>query len=289
MRTLTLLLLSIVAFTSCEKVVLDNVDDNAKGNLIVSTQVQDEVGIGQAIWQSTRSTRPLAEFCTRISYVLYQDGQRVKYVNQKQDDDGFGSARLSIGAGQYTLLIVGHSGASNASTTDINKITFSGKLTDTFVFSQDIELADEAKNINALLTRTVAMVRLNVTGDIPSYAARLKFYYTGGSSTLDGVTRRGCVDSRQTEYRDVSTTQRTYDIFTFPHEEEDILKITITAYDAEGNELIERVISDVPVRTNHITTISGDFFDGSNGAFISVGATPMADDTWAGTINYPSE
>ena len=54
----------------------------------------------------------------------------------------------------------------------------------------------------------------------------------------------------------MSTTQKTYDIFTFPHETDDMLQITITAYDAEGNEVMARQFSDVPVSVNRITNIS---------------------------------
>lgn len=282
-----LFLLSAIVLASCEKAIIDFAEDTAKGNLIVSAHVNDQVSMGP--WQSTKSTRPLSELCTRISYVLYQEGKRVKYVNQKQGDETFGSARISVPPGQYGLLIIGHSGASSATTTNLSKITFSSKVTDTFANYQEIDLTDEPQSVNTLLTRTVAMVRLNITGDIPGYASMLKFYYTGGSSSLDGVSLRGCVDSRQTEYREVSTTQKTYDIFTFPHETDDMLQITITAYDAEGNEVMARQFSDVPVSVNRITNISCDYFDESSGAFVSVSATTMADDTWAGTIDYTGE
>ena len=282
-----LFLLSAIVLASCEKAIIDLAEDTAKGNLIVSAHVNDQVSMGP--WQSTKSTRPLSELCTRISYVLYQEGKRVKYVNQKQGDETFGSARISVPPGQYGLLIIGHSGASSATTTNLSKITFSSKVTDTFANYQEIDLTNEPQSVNTLLTRTVAMVRLNITGDIPGYASMLKFYYTGGSSSLDGVSLRGCVDSRQTEYREVSTTQKTYDIFTFPHETDDMLQITITAYDAEGNEVMARQFSDVPVSVNRITNISCDYFDGSSGAFVSVSATTMADDTWAGTIDYTGE
>ena len=164
-----LFLLSAIVLASCEKAIIDFAKDTAKGNLIVSAHVNDQVSMGP--WQSTKSTRPLSELCTRISYVLYQEGKRVKYVNQKQGDETFGSARISVPPGQYGLLIIGHSGASSATTTNLSKITFSSKVTDTFANYQEIDLTDEPQSVNTLLTRTVAMVRLNITGDIPGYAS----------------------------------------------------------------------------------------------------------------------
>ena len=63
-----LFLLSAIVLASCEKAIIDFAEDTAKGNLIVSAHVNDQVSMGP--WQSTKSTRPLSELCTRISYVL---------------------------------------------------------------------------------------------------------------------------------------------------------------------------------------------------------------------------
>lgn len=286
MRTIVVFLLSIATLVSCEKVVLDNVDDTAGGNLIVNTSTSEESSGINETKTATRALRPLSELCTHITYALYQDGTRVKYVNQKLDDDNFGSALISIPKGIYTLVVIGHSGETNVSSLYINKLTFGGKVTDTFEYCEEIEVTDEPKTIEAVLTRIVAMVRLKITGNIPANAAKLKFYYTGGSSSLDGETKLGCVVSRQTEYRDVSPSQTTYDIFTFPHEEKDVLQITVTAYDAVGNELIERLFSDIQVTTNYITCISGDFFDGSIDGFTNTETILKADNEWAGQTDY---
>jgi len=58
-----------------------------------------------------------------------------------------------------------------------------------------------------------------------------------------------------------------FDIYTLPHTEEDVLmKLTVTALDANDNIIKERVFENVPVTRNQITRYTGSFFDnGGNG------------------------
>ncbi|MGM9698774.1 MAG: FimB/Mfa2 family fimbrial subunit [Prevotella sp.] len=276
-------LLPILLLFSCEKVVLED-GGTAQGNLHISAKIVDQIPFDAK--SATRSAVPLYELCSRVSFVLYQDGERVNYVNQKTDDDDFGNAVMNIAEGRYSLVVIGHSCATNATTTNINKITFSGKLTDTFVFCKDIEVNEEAKTIEATLTRAVAMVRFVVTDGIPDDAVQLKFYYTGGSSSLDAVTKLGCVESRQTEYRYVDESNGVYEIYTFPHATEDVLQVKISALDSGENVLAEQTIEDIPVTVNMITRISGDLFDGS-ASTKKFDVSIVADNEWDGVVDYP--
>ncbi|MGN0281102.1 MAG: FimB/Mfa2 family fimbrial subunit [Prevotella sp.] len=288
MRAVSFISILLLVLVSCEKIADEDYGATESGNLHITALIITQEPFGQDANISTKATTPLANLCTRISFVLYQNGSRVKYINQTADKEGFGTVSFDVEAGEYKLLVIGHSGTANATTTDINKISFSGKLTDTFVFCDDIVVGDEKTTITTELTRVVAMVRLDITGNIPSNVSRFKFYYTGGSSTLDAETKQGCVESRQTEYRDVSPTVKEYDVYTFPHESDDILQMTISALDANSEVIAERRFTDLPITLNMITRMSCDFFDGS-GAQQENTFTTIADDEWAGFIEYVSE
>ena len=97
----------------------------------------------------------------------------------------------------------------------------------------------------------------------------MKFYYTGGSSTLDATTGYGCVNSRQTEYRKVASEaydgESSYDLYTFPHDSggDEKLQMEISALDGTSSSATVkyvRTIDDVPVKPNVITRYSGNFF-----------------------------
>lgn len=269
----------VFLMASCEKFPLDSSSYEKDANILVNTS-----GISHE--QATRSIKPLSELCTKISYVFYQDGERAKVVNQDAEDNGFGSMAVKLLPGKYTMLVVGHSGESNATTTDMNKIQFSGKVTDTFVYCEEIDVGETPRTVEAEAVRNVAMFRLNITGGIPDNVKRLKFYYTGGSSSFDAATRLGCVQSRQTEYRIVNTSQTTYDVYTFPHSEDgDMLKMTITALDDADNVVMERELTDVKVKVGVITISTMNFFDGaSEGTSQEVNINIGADNEWKDSI-----
>ena len=63
------------------------------------------------------------------------------------------------------------------------------------------------------------------------------------------------------QIRNFIIRQRQFEVYTIPHDETGTLKMTITALDASGNTIKERVFEGVPVRRNAITTYSGNFFD----------------------------
>ena len=70
-----------------------------------------------------------------------------------------------------------------------------------------------------------------------------------------------------------------FEVYTFPHATEGKLKMTITALDASGGELCQRVFEDLPVKLNQITQYTGAFFEESAASGAAV-FTLMAEDNW---------
>lgn len=281
MKKVLFAILFMLSLISCEKYPLDSKSFEQDANLFVNTSISGKSPV-------SRAQKPLSELCSKISFALYNNGERVKSISQSADNNGFGSIAVKILPGTYTLLVVGHSTSANATTTDIQKISFSGKVSDTFVYSEEIEIGEEPLTINAEAVRNVAMFQLNITDDIPAEVSRLKFYYTGGSSSFDATTKAGSVNSRQTEYRDANPSKKTYEIFTFPHNTgDDKLKITISALDDADNVIAERVLTDVGVETGFITRCSLSLFDGAEGGNNQqVDISITADDEWKGVRDY---
>lgn len=167
---------------------------------------------------------------------------------------------MKLAEGKYHLVIVAHSNEKNATTTDINKITFDGKLSDTFHHYKEIELQAGSNNIDIVLERVTAMFRLEITDEIPENVKQLKFKYTGGSSTLSGFTGAGSVNSIQTEIRNIQAGVNTYEVYTFPHSEDKKLKMTVTALGASGETVCTKTFEDVAVSKNMITCYKGNLF-----------------------------
>ncbi len=244
---------------------------------------------------ASRAKVAASELGNRLNLVIYQDGERLKYVNQESGADNFGTVSVNLSEGTYELLVLVHSCTGNATTTDAEAIKFpNNKVTDTFsYYRDDLEVTGDT-SYDITLTRRVAMYRFTINGTIPDNVTQMQFYYTGGSSTFDAVTGFGCVNSRQTETRDVVSHEsgQTFEVYTFPHNITDELKMTITALDASGTAVHEVVYENVPVELNKITTHTASFFNDETGntGGTSTGGGPQfvvkGDNAWSGEIIY---
>lgn len=231
----------------------------------------------------TRSEQSVTELCSRLNFAIYQGSDKVKALAQKQGDQNYGTAGFNLPVGDYTLVIVGHNTAGTCTFTELDKITFKDNIvSDTYLYSGELHVTAEAQTLALQLRRVVAMFRLVLTDDLPAEVQQMKFYYTGGSSTLSGATGRGSVNSRQTVKLPVSPGQRQFEVFTFPHEETGELKMTISALDANGEVLRERILEHVPVTRNRITRFTGSFFIGETGQSSAFSVQLSASSEWDG-------
>ena len=208
---------------------------------------------------------------------------------QKEGDASFGTVALTLAAGTYQLVVIAHNAEGSATITSTEKVTFpNNKVTDTFYYYGDLVVTSEVQSYDLTLSRAVAMFRMVLTDEeIPSTVTKFKFYYTGGSSTFSPSAGYGCVNSKQTEIRTVAD-DGTYEIFTLPHTEEDVLtKLTVTALDANDNTVKERVFENVPVTRNQITRYTGSFFGNGGSGQTSDGTFRLtADPDWDSVNGY---
>ena len=200
----------------------------------------------------------------RLDVSLYdEDGKRLRTVNQQSTTAGYGTIALALSEGNYRVVAVAHNGVEKAAMAHAEKITFaSNKMTDTFCYTTLLSVGEDGVTERLALRRVVAKVVFRFTDDLQAKGvAQLKFYYTGGSSTLDALTGRGCVNSRQTELRTVTDQTTAYELYTMPHSDEGKLKITVTALTAEGTTLLTRTYENVPVKVNNVTEWQGSLWD----------------------------
>ena len=179
----------------------------------------------------------------------------MKTLNLKAED-GYEDIGINLDAGKYRMVAIGHNGNGNCTISSPEKVKFyKNKMTDTFFYYGTFNVIDgEDTDDYILLNRAVAQFKVHITdANIPAEAHRIKFYYTGGSSTLDAVTGYGCVQSRQTETFKLQEGKRDYSVYTFPREENKGLKMTINILDADAQSIKEYSKEGVPVKRNNIT------------------------------------
>lgn len=272
--------------SACEKPILDETTGGempTEANVILRfTQYEQE--------NFTRAATDVTELCSRLNIAIFDgDGTKVNTVAQKEGDTGYGTVALSLAAGTYKLVVMAHNCDGSATITSTEKVTFpNNKVTDTFYYYGDLVVSNEKQTYDLTLTRAVAMFRLVLTDEeVPDNVAKLKFYYTGGSSTFSPSAGYGIVQSKQTEVRTVNE-DGIYEIYTLPHTEEDVLtKLTVTALDANDNTIRERVFENVPVIRNQVTRYTGSFFGEGGGGETGSGDFHMtADPDWDSVNGY---
>lgn len=252
--------------TACEKPYVgleEPVPGDNNANVILHVTGFDTTDFDDPI--TTRATVDITQLCSRLNFVIYKGDTKLKSIAQKEGDAGFGTVALSLPEGTYKIAIIGHSSDGTATVTTLDKISFKNNLvTDTFLFCEDLEVTGEQQDIDIELRRVVAMFRLILTEPLPAAVRQLKFYYTGGSSTLSALSGYGSVNSKQTVVFNVETGQTQFEVYTIPHAETGKLKITITALDATETPLHERVFEEVPVQRNKITRYTGNLYEGTS-------------------------
>lgn len=278
--------LSILLLPACESPYLGEPAVEEDANVVIYIagfeQVPFDYDSGMNAANMTRSA-DVQQVCSRLNFVVFSDGEKVKTVAQKLDDSEFGSVGFKLAEGTYTLAVIGHNSEASATVTSADKTTFKDNLvTDTFLYTGELVVTDQPIELELELRRVVAMFRFILEDELPAEVSQMQFYYTGGSSTLSVVSGYGSVNSRQTVKFNVSPDQRQFDLYTFPHAESGVLKMKITALDVNGEVVEERTLEEVPVTRNLITRYSGKFFSASSTDSPSVSLVLKADSKWDG-------
>ena len=272
----SLLLMLVATLTSCEKFALDDSGTNshdANANVIIHVSVaknnstgtrsgeedfgDEETGDEDGLDEGDEEVegKPLEDYCSRLSIAIFDGEEKVKALNLKAED-GYKDIGINLEAGKYRMVAIGHNGSGNCTISSPEKVKFyKNKMTDTFFYYGTFNVRDgEDTDDYILLKRAVAQFKVHISdATIPAEAHSIKFYYTGGSSTLDAVTGYGCVQSRQTETFKLQEGERDYSVYTSPREENKGLKMTINILDADAQSIKEYSKEGVPVKCNNIT------------------------------------
>ena len=284
-----------VLVCSCEKAFEQNGVTEKNANVVIRVadfeQLSfDDVTDGRLM--TTRSSVSLNDYCDYLQFYVFDESEKVGSLNQTIGDEGYGSAAMNIPPGNYTLMVLAHKAQSYATVSSLTKVTFpNNQVGDTFLYCGAITVEDNKQNtFSVTLERCVSKFRLCIEDNLPASVAKMKFYYTGGSSTLDASTGWGNVNSRQTVNFDISSAERekpaVFEVFTFPHEDESNLKMTVTALDANGQTIREKVFQSVPIQKNCVTRYVGVFFE--SGLSENSNITVVGDTAWAAvrTVAY---
>lgn len=252
---------------ACEQMILDGADpaegQQHEGAVVIRANMFDIVPF------DTRAVQDVADFCTRLCFVVYQDGAQQKKVLQKKGDGGFGEVTIALEPGTYQLLVLGHSGNGNPTLTDPSFLQFTNTIgfSDTFYYYGDLVVGSEKGVYDIALQRATSMVRITITDAVPEEVKRIHMVYKGETGVLNAVTGwGGSVNSQQSVFYEITdaTAPLVLEAYTFLREETGALSISIIAHNADGDILAERQLDNVPLKNRMMTLYAGHLFSPSD-------------------------
>lgn len=224
---------------------------------------QDDGGTGNT------PTKQVKDVASHLDFLVFYGNQVAYQAHQSSTDDGFGSIEAALSPGDYSVVCIAHNGKANATITTPTKATFpENRITDTFSNGSSITVGEQPLSHPIRLQRDVACFRLVTTDKVPDDVAQMKFYYLGGSTTLNPQTHLGTANSTQTVILDAASqhgSKGTWDVYTFPKTEgASQMVFQITALDSDGKELYRHNFTSVPMQRGCRTIYTGAFFGGSS-------------------------
>ena len=281
--------LAALAFTSCEKPIIDDDDEVSQfyaGNanvLLYFDATNDD---------ATRAVTNIDAYFRKLNVMIFDsDGNKVltKVRTQTADDENFGSMSMTLAEGTYTVVAVGHSSTNSATIKSDQMVQFTAsngeKLTDTFCYCGILNIGEEPEEHSLIMNRATAMIRFVFTDTLSDNVASVKFEYSGGSANFNPSTLEGTTKSKQSENR--PSAGHIYSLYTFPYmATSGVLAVTISVLGEDGTTAFRRVITNVPVTRNRITTFTGRLFDEGSGEITQTGFGFLVNGEWEGEDHH---
>ena len=205
----------------------------------------------------TRGT-DISELTTHLDMWL-TDGTTTTDYHQTSATEGFGTITLSLDRTKtYTLHVVGHKCDDAATLTD-GVISFpNDKVKDTFWYATTFS-PNTTTSLSPEMSRIVGCLRMEITDIIPATVKKMRF------TIADVYDRWSVTDGPAHQLDRVATityngTSSIFNVYMIATDAETTHTVTVDALDADDAVILSRTFSDVPIRQNHKTIMTGSFF-----------------------------
>jgi len=250
--------------------------------------------IDQSGFSSGRTKADSKDPFKRLAFKVFnEDGVAVFDTTQCYTQTGFGSVDFLLPEGTYTFVAVGHNVSTDkasdstvvASISSVDAVTLPEQnIVDLFSATKEVTiLPAKDSSISMSLPRVNTKFKLVMTDAIPANAATMEFVLNANGTestadhTIDPSTGFASSDRQYVRTFDVSSaagkTGQSISINLLLTAVTKDIDVMITAYDANEDVIISRLLEDVPMKQNRITTATGVFFNSEASATFSVGTT----------------
>ena len=209
---------------------------------------------------------------------------------QNKTDQGYGSFTAKLNYGKYRLVFLGYGGSNSILTMEKpEEISFgSDALPQTFLSSFEFTVdPNTAATTSVVLKRVVSGFKLTMADAISSRTSGIKITSTGGGMVLNAKTGFAKASTGRENTIVIPESyhgqkDKNVIFYLFLPSNEEIMDITASAVDENGEAFIERTFAKVPMKINTLTIYQGNFF-----ADTPYGFSITMEDDWGEEVVNP--
>lgn len=222
---------------------------------------------------STRAEQNVADYTDvgAITLAFYNGTTEVFKHTQLRSDNTtyttFGNFSCDLPIGNYTMVVIGR-GYFDGDVFTLSSPTSAGytseRARETFSVSQPVTVTNTAPlALDVTLSRIIACVQIVSTDGRSAGATKIRTTYAKGSKSFNPSTG---LASDDTGFSVINTPSApvgetiAVKSFVFLASDEETMNITLEALDASDNVLFTKVVENVPLKRNRMTTLTGAMF-----------------------------
>ena len=262
-------LLTISCTNNDETVV--NAQDEQNAKVPVRVHV-DGFSVTQEDFPLTRTETAVGSYADvkAITLAFYKGSTEVMKTTQIKTslDPGetFGEFECSLDMGSYTMVVIA-SGNFDGDVLNLTSPTSAAYTSDhvreTFAATQEVNVTSNTPlDLTAVLNRVIAKVVIVSTDNRTADVANIRATFSAGGKSFSPTTGLATVNtgfSNTMQGANIGTKENAIS-YVFLATDEQTMDVTIETLDAEQNVLFSKTVSDVPLKRNRVTTLTGAMF-----------------------------
>ena len=288
MKNLKAILFSIIGvcllFTGCHK------EQTEVGNAKVKVHIND-FSVEQEELSGTKDAIADYSGVNAVTLAFYTtDGTEQYQVTQLRSDattyTTFGDFDLSLPMGSYTMVVVAYKTQDDSPfvLTGLTAAAFTGAHAfETFATTQAVNITSTSDvNLSATLSRIVAKLQVLSTDGKTANAASIRMTMSAGGKGFNPAT--GLATSNTGFANTVSISADTGSTsnsisYLFLASDEQTMDVAIDVLDSDGNSISHREVSNVPLKRNRVTKLTGSLYSTDAGSAFQLSTAWLSDTT----------
>ena len=218
-----------------------------------------------------------------ITLAFYTTGGTEQYkATQLRADastyETFGEFDCALPMGSYTMVVLGYGLNEGEPAITLNsptEATFGDyPARETFVATQAVSITNTSTvEISATLSRVISKLKVHSTDGCTENAVNVRTTFSAGGKAFNPTTGLAISNSGFSNVLPIQSVlgnPTTSVSYLFLATDEQSMTVTIDVLDADGESISHKVVNNVPLQRNRITTLTGSLYNASSSSSFEI-------------------